>query len=141
MMDIQVIKRLEHITLKYPVDLLTFGAKFQKTFALPPMKHDFENESEWLEVDLDGINYNVSKPYQEGTLQEWDDTTPEGCNLGIVLSIHKDHPFVHDNMWVDNMVANVCGQIAKVFDTVVYHHRTFTFGIDKSERKNVVFNP
>ncbi len=36
------------------------------------------------------------------------------------------------------MVANVCEQIAKTFQTVVYHHWTFTFGIDKSETKNII---
>ncbi len=140
-MDIEAIQRLEHICLKSDLDLLTFGEKFQKTLTLPIMKHDHENETEWLAIDRDGINYNISKPYEEGTLQEWDDTTPESCNFGIVLSLHKEHPLVQDNLWVDNMVANVCRQIAKTFNTVVYHHRSFTFGIDKSQKKSIIFNP
>jgi len=140
-MNIQEIKRLEHITLKSDLDLLTFGEKFQKALTLPAMARDYENETEWLEIDHHGINYNISRPYNPGTLQEWDDTTPEGCNFGIVLGIHNDHPHVLNNTWVDNMVANICRQLAKTFNTHVYHHRTFTFGIDKSERKNIVFNP
>ncbi|MES2566277.1 MAG: hypothetical protein V4565_05390 [Bacteroidota bacterium] len=140
-MDIKETKRLEHICLKSDLDLKSFGDKFQTVLSLPTMEHDFENETEWLTVDLDGINYNISKPYEEGTLQEWDDETPEGCNIGIVLSIHKDHTYVLDNSWVDKMVANVCGQLAKTFNTIIYHHRTFTFGVDISERKNIVFNP
>lgn len=105
------------------------------------MEYDYENETEWLTVDADRLNYNISRPYEEGTLQEWDDTTPEGCNFGIVLSIHKDHPSVLDNIWVDKTVADICERLSKTFNTPVYHHRTFTFGVDKSERKNVVFNP
>ena len=140
-MDIQVVKRQEHIALKSSLDLLTFGEKFQKALTLPAMEHDYENETEWLDIEYNGINYNISRPYKEGTLQDWDDTTPEGCNFGIVLSIHKDNPHVLDNTWVDNIVANVCGQLANTFNTIVYHHRTFTFGKDKSERKNIVFNP
>ena len=140
-MDIKATKRLEHICLKSDLDLLTFGEKFRIALSLPTFEHDYENENEWLTVDLDGLNYNVSKPYEEGTLQEWDDTTPEGCNIGIVISIHKDHSFVLDNAWVDNFVANFCRLLTKTFNTTVYHHRTFTFGIDKSENKNLVFNP
>jgi hypothetical protein len=140
-MEIEITKRLEHVCLRSDLDLQTFGEQFQQALTLPTMKHDYENETEWLEIDRDGVNYNISRPYQEGTLQEWDDTTPVGCNFGIVLSLHKDHPFVHDNIWVDNMVANVCRHIAMTFNAVVYHHRTFTFGIDKSERKNAIFNP
>ena len=140
-MDIQIVKRLEHIALKSDLDLLTFGEKFQKALSLPKMEYDYENETEWLDIEYDRINYNISKPYEDGTLQEWDDTTPEGCNFGIVLGIHKDHPNVFDNAWVDNMVANVCRQLAITFSINVHHHRTFTFGIDKSERKSLVFNP
>lgn len=140
-MDIQTIRRLEHVTLQSDLDLLTFGERFRKALKLPPMKHDNENETEWFDVDQDGINYSVSRPYEEGTLQDWDDTTPEGCNFGIVLGIHKDHPNVFDNIWVDNMVREICQQLAATFNTSVYHHRTFTFGVDKSERKNLMFSP
>jgi hypothetical protein len=140
-MDIEVTKRLEHICLKSELDLKTFGAKFITALSLPTMEYDFENETEWLTVDVGEFNYNISRPYEEGTLQEWDDTTPQGCNFGIVLSIHKDNPLVLDNAWVDKTVADICGQLARTFNTIVYHHRTFTFGVDKSERKNIIFNP
>ena len=140
-MEIQTIKRLEHVALRSDLDLKTFGEKFQNALTLPPMEYDYENETEWLDIDHQGINYNISRPYEEGTLQEWDDTTPEGCNFGIVLGIHKDHPHVFGDTWVDNTIANICRQLAKAFHTLVYHHRTFTFGIDVSERKNIVFDP
>jgi hypothetical protein len=140
-MNSEVVKRLEHISLRSDLDLQIFGEIFQKALTLPAMAHDYENETEWLDVDYNWINYNISKPYEEGTLQEWDDTVPERCNFGIVLCIHKDHPYVLNNIWVDNMVAGVCRQLAKAFDTSVYHHRTITFGIDKSVKKNIVFNP
>jgi hypothetical protein len=140
-MDIQVIKRLEHISLKSELDLMAFGELFQKELTLPTMKYDYENETEWLEIDQDGINYNISRPYKEGTLQEWDDTTPKGCNFGIILSIHKDHPYVLDNKWVDNIVGKFCKQLAITYNTTVNHHRSFIFGIGISERKNIMFYP
>lgn len=140
-MDIEETKRLEHICLKSDLDLQTFGEKFKTVLALPTMEYDYENKTEWLTVNVDRLNYNISRPYEEGTLQEWDYTTPEGCNFEIVLSIHKDHPCALDNIWVDKTVADICEKLSKTFNTTVYHHRTFTFGIDKSERKNIVFNP
>lgn len=140
-MEIEVTKRLEHICLKSDLDLHTFGEEFVAALSLPTMEYDFENATEWLTIDVDQLNYNISKPYEEGTLQEWDDATPEGCNFGIVLSIHKDNPWVLDNESVDVMVAGICQQLARTFKTIVYHHRTFTFGADKSERKNIIFNP
>lgn len=82
-MDIEVTKRLEHICLRSNLDLQAFGERFRKEFALPKMKYDYENETEWVEIEQAGINYNISKPFEEGTLQEWDDTTPEGCNLEL----------------------------------------------------------
>lgn len=127
-MDIKQIKILEHITLKSDLDLLSFGEKFQDAFTFPAMKRDYENETEWLDIEHDGIGYNISRPYEEGTLQDWDDTTPEGCNFGITLSFHRDHPHVLDNSWVNNLVANVCVQLTITFNTPVYHHRTSTFG-------------
>ena len=139
-MNIEVTKRLEHICLTSDLDLQAFGEKFVTALSLPTMEYDFENETEWLTIDYAGINYNISRPYEKGTLQEWDDTTPEGCNIAIVLSIHKDHPSVLDNEWVDKIVANVCRQLATIFNTTVYHHRTFTFGVGKSESKNIAFN-
>lgn len=140
-MDIIDTKRLEHICLYCEQDLKSFGEKFQTVLTLPTMEYDFENETEWLTVDVDGINYNISKPYEEGTLQEWDEETPKDCNIGIVISLHKDHVFVSDNLWVDKMVANICRKLAKALNTTIYHHRTFIFGQDISDRKNIVFNP
>jgi len=140
-MDVEITKRLEHICLKSDLDLQSFGEKFQTVLSLPTMVHDYENETEWLTVNKDYINYNISRPYEEGTLQDWDETTPKGCNFGISVSIHKDHPSVLDNVWVDKMVAIVCEQLATTFNTTVYHHRTFTFGVGNSERKNIIFNP
>lgn len=140
-MSIEVIRRLEYICLKSNLDLQTFGEKFETAFSLPKMEYDFENETEWLAIDLGELNYNISRPYEAGALQEWDDTTPEGCNFGIVLNIYKNNPLVFDNAWFDKTVADFCGQLARTFNTIVYHYRTFTFGVNKSERKNSIFNP
>ncbi len=140
-MDIEVTKRSEHISLKSDLDLKAFGEKFTTLLSLPKMEYDYENATEWLTIDIDKLNYNISKPFEEGTLQEWDNTVPEGCNFGIGLSFHKDHPSVHDSVWVDKTVATICQQLSKAFNTTVYHHRTLILGPHKNERKSIVFNP
>lgn len=126
-MDIEVTKRNEHICLKSDLDLKVFGEKFVELLSLPSMEYDFENETEWLTIDFEKFGYNISKPYEDGTLQEWDDTVPEGCNFGIVLSIRKDHPSAHDELWINKMITEICEQLAEAFNTNVYYHRTCIF--------------
>lgn len=140
-MKIELTKRLEHICLQCALDLKIFGVHFEKTIGLPAMEYGFENETEWLCLDLENFSYNISRPFIKGTLQEWDKTTPIGCNFGIVISIHQDHPFVLDDDWVDKTVADFCKNLANCFNTKVYHHRSFIFGIDKSELKQIEFTP
>ncbi|MBK9248235.1 MAG: hypothetical protein IPM69_09030 [Ignavibacteria bacterium] len=123
-MEIEPIKRLEHISLKSDLDLLAFGEKFETVLSLPKMEYDYENETEWLNIHVDRLSYNISRPYEEGTLQEWDDTTPEGCNIGIVLCIHNDHPLALDNDWVNKTVSTICELLSSTFNSKVYHHRT-----------------
>ena len=138
-MNLESISRLEHICLKSDLNLKVFGEKFELALSLPKMEYDYENETEWLEIDLKDIYYNISKPYQEGTLQEWDDTVPQDCNFGISISFHKNHPFIFDNNRIDKKIANICEILAHTFNTDVYHHRTFILG--KNESRNIIFNP
>ncbi|MBL7998108.1 MAG: hypothetical protein JNL32_05665 [Candidatus Kapabacteria bacterium] len=133
-------KRQEHLSLYSPLELGDFCAKFKTSLGLPEMHLEAENETEWGLIEFENIEYNVSRPYEKGTLQEWDDSTPPDCNFGIVLSIHKNHPSANDTKWInDNLVAVVANRLASTFETTVYYHRTW-FGIDKNDIKNITFN-
>src|SRR5688572_16417248 len=58
---------------------------------LSPVDFDAENETQWGLVEVDGVEVNVSRPYQPGTLEDSDDTTPPGCNFGVILIVSKGH--------------------------------------------------
>ena len=104
------------------------------------MHFDSENETEWGVIEFENIEYDVSRPFEKGTLQEWDYSTPTDCNYGITLVIHKNHPSANDSKWVtDNLVAYVANCLASTFRTPVYYHRTW-FGIGRNEIKNTTFN-
>lgn len=137
----KTIIRLEHITFKSELDLFVFGKTFQEVFHLPPLKLDYDNGVEWLSADHDQITYDLTKSNEEGLLQLWDNSVPEESNFGLVLLFHQNHTHALDDNWVDNMIAIKCRQLATVFHTVVYHHRTMTFNADKSERTTAVFKP
>lgn len=134
------IKRQEHLAIYSPLGLQDFCAKFKTSLELPEMHFEFENETEWGVLEFENIEYNVSRPFEKGTLQEWDDSTPADCNYGITLAIHKNHPSANDSEWVnENLVAYVANQLVRTFKTPVYYHRTW-LGIDRNEIKNITFN-
>jgi len=130
------------MALRSELDLKKFCEKFVTVLGLPPMSYDSENETEWGNVDHNGIDYNVSRPYEEGTLQQWDDTTPIGCNFGVTVSIRKKNPFADNDKWIfDNLIAKICNRLANAFNTSVYYHRTQIFELNKNVQRSVAFNP
>ena len=92
---------------------------------LPPFAFGSENATEWGLVVVDGVEYNVSMPYEAGTLQEWDDTVPSWCNAGMTLLVAKDHPRAADPEWVvTTLVRGVGERLATALDRPIVHHRT-----------------
>jgi hypothetical protein len=136
----KTITRLEHITFKSELDLFTLGKKLGEVLHLPPLQLDYDNGTEWLCTDHDQMTYDLTRNSEEPSLQAWDESVPEDSNFGLVLLFHKTHPHALDSNWVDHMIGNMCQQLAIVFDTTVYHHRTLTFGIANNERTTVVFS-
>lgn len=126
--------------MKNDMDLRSFGEKFREVFSLPPMTYDYENDAEWLEADKNGVTYNISKPYEKGTLQEWDSSLPEGCNIGISLSFYTTRAMADNNPAIDNHVRDVCTKLASAFNTTVYNHRTW-LEPDINQNKLIVFVP
>ena len=90
-MNIDTIAKIEHFSAFVDLSLQDFCEQFRQVLKLPQMTFDNENETEWAEVNFNGINYNVSKPFEIGTLNNWDDLVPENHNFGIVLSINKSN--------------------------------------------------
>jgi len=131
---------MEHLAVKSPLTLQEFTDLFRQVLNLPALEFDSENESEWGAVELSGTEYNISKPYEEGTLQEWDGTTPYGCNFGITLSTSKEHPNAANMEESNPVVASVAQRLSNGLDIPVFYHRTW-LGPGQNITRNKTFFP
>ena len=127
----------EHLALFFNAELNDFCTSFTSLLGLPQMSFDFENETEWGEVDQYGINYNISRPYEIGTLHEWDSSVPKQCNFGISLTFKNNHV---DEKTRSEVVKLIGSKLSKEFNTTVFHHRTW-FGPGKNVTRNLIFKP
>jgi len=64
----------------------------------------------------DNLTINVSRPFEIGTLQKWDDTVPDNCNFGISITKKKVQL---------NEVKEIGQLIANEFKATVHYHRTW----------------
>jgi len=107
---------MEHLALKYNSSLEEFCNKLCSQHNFTQFKFDHENETEWGVSHYENLIINISRPYEEGTLQEWDSSVPDNCNFGISVTSNKK--IKQDSI---DLLGNL---LAKTFKTVVYHHRT-----------------
>jgi hypothetical protein len=134
------IKRQEHLALRSLLSLKEFCKKFTVALDLPEMDFDFENETEWGNVEVSYISYTVSRPYEDGTLYEWDNSIPKDCNFGITMEVHEYHRFANDAKWIfDNLIVVVANKLVSTFMTPIYYHRTW-LNPGKNEIKNIIFS-
>jgi hypothetical protein len=80
-MDLSHIRLMECLALDSRLSLEELCDVFRRLFRLPEFGYDCENETEWGLVEHEGIEYNVSRPYERATLEEWDGSVPVGCNF------------------------------------------------------------
>src|SRR5262245_26623931 len=103
-MEFDRIRLMEHLAVDCPLSLQEFCDAMQRRFGLPAFEFDSENETEWGLVEHEGIEYNVSRPYERGTLEEWDGSG----TFGVTLMLSQDCRL----------------SLADVVGRRVYHHRT-----------------
>ena len=107
---------MEHLATYSTSNLKDFCSRLKIILDIPDFVYDYENETEWGESKKGNLTINVSKPFEIGTLQEWDDTVPDKCNFGI--SMTKEN--------IDlNEIRRIGQLIADEFRTSVYYHRTW----------------
>src|SRR5689334_16242943 len=125
-MNLDKIARIEHLALYSNRTLEDFCKEFRMILNLPEMIYDYENETEWMETDVDNIHYNVSRPYEEGTLQEWDNSVPQGCNIGVSIGIYDEHHHAKNPEWLyENIVRALAIKISAHFKTEVFYHSSW----------------
>ncbi len=129
------VARVEHLALDSSLALPAICAAVATALRLPELRLDFENETEWGSCEVDGLEYNVSRPYQRDTLGSWDPSVPHGCNVGLAISFAADHPHVDDDHWVNaTLLASVVPRIAGALGCIVHHHRTWRRADHESSR-------
>ena len=140
-MELDRIRLMLHLAVDCPLSLEEFCAAMRHRFGLPDFEYACENETEWGLVKHEGIDYNVSRPYKRGTLEEWDGSVPEGCNVGVTLTAFKDCPPGQDADWSSAELVERIGQgLADLLRRQVYHHRTW-LGAGKNVTHQRVFLP
>ncbi len=140
-MEINCTRFREHFAIKCSLSLENFCRAIQHELNLPNFEFDFENETEWGLVKFKGIEYNVSRPFEKGTLQEWDETVPLCCNFGISLAVANDLPPEQNIDWSSaELVPEISQLLANLFDEKVYHHRTW-LGVGKNLTQKNIFYP
>lgn len=130
---------MEHMAVSTPLSLIEFCDRCRHVLDLPEFRYDYENETEWGVAKTQDMEYNISRPYEVGTLQEWDDTVPDGCNFGISLILSHSHPNANNHDWAfKHLVVPVAQQIANEFNLPVYYHRTW-LGVGNNIPRNITF--
>jgi hypothetical protein len=102
---------------------------------------DAENETEWASAELDWGQLNISRPYETGTLYEWDESTPEGATVAILLMLARPRDGdVAAQAEQGASLARRWGQwLADALGCEVVHHRTS--GAAPREGALAVFRP
>jgi hypothetical protein len=130
---------MEHLSLQSCLPLRDFCAKFRSVLRLPAFQFGSENETEWGLTEFNDVEYNVSKPYKAGTLREWDNTVPSGCNFGISLVLLVSHKLPTHEWALEHLVVPVGCSLANEFSTTVYFHRTW-LGPGRNIARNTHFS-
>ncbi len=134
------IQLMEHLALRCEMELRPFCARLRLALNLPPGQFDYENATEWATFTVGQLEYNVSRPYEDGTLQEWNDSVPAGCNFAIGLHLLVEHPPTTHEWRLTHLVEPVAKTIAAEFGQPVHYHSTW-LGPGLYERRNRQFAP
>ncbi|MET3193773.1 hypothetical protein [Bacillus sp. OAE603] len=115
---------MEHIAFYSPLSLEEFGNKLQNLLPLDFIKNDFENETEWLIYHYNNsYEVNITRPYEEGTLQEWDDTVPPKCNFGFTIIGINENSICNCEFVLDIILPMFINAIEKIINGKAYYHR------------------
>ncbi|QVY66172.1 hypothetical protein [Polaribacter sp. Q13] len=134
-MDIDNISKIEHFSTFVDLSLKEFCEQLSSVLSLPQMTFITEDERASAELSFNGIDYNVSRPFKIGTLNEWDDSVPKDHNFGLVLSIDKTN--TDFNYTKLEEIGNL---LSTNFNTDLLHYRTW-FSTGFSTEKVHIFTP
>ena len=120
------VRIAEHFAVQSALSLAELCSALRNGLGLPTLLYGSENETEWGTLLHDGLEYNVSRPYDAGTLQQWDPSVPPDCNVGITVSIATSRAHPKDAAQSSTEFVPLVGQtLADVLRMQVHHHRTW----------------
>jgi len=135
------IRIAEHFALHSARTLAELCSALRNGLQLPTFVYGSENETKWGTLLHDGLEYNVSRPYDAGTLQQWDPSVLPDCNVGLTLSIASSRAHPKDAAQSSAEFVPLVGQtLADVLGVQVHHHRTW-LGPGNSIASARRFNP
>ncbi|ULL16523.1 hypothetical protein DVH26_20005 [Paenibacillus sp. H1-7] len=119
----------EHLAFKSLLTLDHFVELLRNALYLNEFEFDYENENNWAwTYDDDHISINISKPFEEGKLQEWDSSVPQGCNFGISLmsidnNFYYDPQKYNDYYVVNKLIPKYANAVEEIIKSKVYYYR------------------
>ena len=111
-------ERMEHLAVRTKLSLREICSRLESALRTSSFDFDHENETEWGIAKLGDLEINVSRPYERGTLKKWDDSVPNGFDVGVSICV----PAGADAPALDEIVR----AIASALGADVVHHRTWT---------------
>jgi len=140
-MQLNRISIIESLAINCSLSLKQFCKAMQKHFGLPDFNFDFENETEWGCVEVNGIEYNISRPYKAEILREWDETVPQGCNFSVSLEVSQEFlKGKESKSELSDLLIRIGQGVADLFNRDVYYHRTW-LGVGNNVTRNQIFHP
>jgi hypothetical protein len=140
-MQLARIQIMEHCAFSSALSLHALCDEIRRHFGLPEFEYDSENMTEWGTTEQDGLEYNISRPFEEGTLQEWDGSVPPGCNVGVSLSVSRGacEPAEAERFSME-ITSRFAQEMADLLAVSVHHHGTW-LGPGKNITRSRVFQP
>ncbi len=137
-MDHEDVQLMEHLAAISPLSLEEFCEVARSALDLPVFEYDAGNETEWGISLKEGVEYNISRPYKEETLKNWDSTVPLGSNFGVILIFPKTGGV--SALAASALVERVGQALATALSTTIVHHRTW-LGVGNSHPRNAAYAP
>jgi hypothetical protein len=126
---------MEHLAVESDLQLREVCVRLAMALRTTAFAFDCENETEWGIAKLGELEINVSRPYDVGTLREWDDTVPIGFDLGVTIEVPRDVAVP-----APERIAAIAQTIATSLGAVVVHHRTWT-GVGQNVERSIRYAP
>ena|SRR5690348_11491298 len=117
---------MEHFALTSRLALEEICARLAQVLETSSFAFDSEKDTRWAEARAGRFVINVSCPYEDGTLQEWDESVPAGATVAVTVGVPMGESCDGPQWSLRELVPRFGRAIASALETTVIHHRTWT---------------